>query len=577
MEHRNSPFRLSVITDEISQNPEEAVALAKRYGYDGLEIRSVWDKPAEALSDEQLIKLKELAQDNHMEISAISTSLMKTEYPADEHEKFRQIVRVCNILGCKRLRGFSFWRSEDYFDEGFAEILKRYDRELGELGLEMVLENDPSVNLSTASELARFFSKYSFEHIGILWDPGNEIYTEGATNPYPEGYIMVAPYVRHVHIKDAKRVNGEVIATAVGYGAVPYPEQLDALRRNGYQGWLVLETHYKKQGHISEELLKRPGGSSFSENGAESSEECMQNLNEIISNLSVEYHLGVVGTESAHAKAFIRFFNLPDPETGKVRYPNIRVTQIWGDPDSAAKLLELSPDLVYQNDLEEMACQVDGVMITARRGSDHNRLAQPFVKRGMPVFVDKPFTANSEEGRSLYREAKACGCRIMGGSSCRFADGLSEIKQLCDILREKGEFMGAAMNYFFVPDSEYDGIFFYAPHLVEMCLTAFGDGILGVTATKVPTGMIVTCRYPKDGVSLHFCTAAAKDSCMVFSKWENHTIDISITPIFSRMANQFAQMVLGEWNGMTEEELIFPVRIVEAISRSLECGREILL
>ena len=37
-------FKKGVITDEISQDMGQAVELASKYGLDGVEIRSVWEK-----------------------------------------------------------------------------------------------------------------------------------------------------------------------------------------------------------------------------------------------------------------------------------------------------------------------------------------------------------------------------------------------------------------------------------------------------------------------------------------------------------------------------------------------------
>ena len=37
-------IKLGVITDEVSQDLEEAIQFAQRFQLDGLEIRSVWDR-----------------------------------------------------------------------------------------------------------------------------------------------------------------------------------------------------------------------------------------------------------------------------------------------------------------------------------------------------------------------------------------------------------------------------------------------------------------------------------------------------------------------------------------------------
>ena len=39
----HSPFLLSIISDEISQDPDIAIALARQYAFDGIELRSIWN------------------------------------------------------------------------------------------------------------------------------------------------------------------------------------------------------------------------------------------------------------------------------------------------------------------------------------------------------------------------------------------------------------------------------------------------------------------------------------------------------------------------------------------------------
>ena len=51
-------FKRGVITDEISQQFEEAVELAVRYKLDSVEIRSVWEKVPHELDKEDIKKLK---------------------------------------------------------------------------------------------------------------------------------------------------------------------------------------------------------------------------------------------------------------------------------------------------------------------------------------------------------------------------------------------------------------------------------------------------------------------------------------------------------------------------------------
>lgn len=280
------PFLLSIITDEISQDPEVAFSLAAEYGFQGVELRSVWDTPVEQLPEEKMVQLAARIKECGLQVSAIASSFLKDDWGNDDCAKFDRLVKACHILDCTKVRGFSFWAAEDYSDSAFAQYLAKYDELLEKEGLTLMLENDPAVNLNTGNALARFFSGHKMRNIGILWDPGNDIYTCcGAVTPYPDEYEAVRPYMRHVHVKDAVCKNGEPVGVALGDGWMDFVGQFKALIADGYTGWVTLEPHFRLEGGIDEELLKRPGGAAFSEGGYMPSRISMERLNEMLKSL----------------------------------------------------------------------------------------------------------------------------------------------------------------------------------------------------------------------------------------------------------------------------------------------------
>lgn len=283
---KNHPFLLSIITDEISQDPESALSLAAEFGFDGIELRSVWDTPVELLPEDRMQALAARIRECGLQVSAIASSFLKDDWGNDDRAKFDRLVKACHVFGCTKLRGFSFWAAEDYSDQAFADYLDTYDALLEQEGLQLMLENDPSVNLNTGNALARFFSSHKFRNIGILWDPGNDIYTCGdAVKPFPDEYAAVKPFVRHVHVKDAVHANGEGKGVALGDGWMDFPGQFRALIADGYTGWVTLEPHFRLEGEIDEELLKRPGGAAFSEGGYMPSKISMERLTDMLSTL----------------------------------------------------------------------------------------------------------------------------------------------------------------------------------------------------------------------------------------------------------------------------------------------------
>ena len=105
-----------------------------------------------------------------------------------------------------------------------------------------------------------------------------------------DGYEAVRSWLRHVHIKDAKLdADGNPQCVCIGTGAVDYPRLLRALLRDGYQGWLSLETHYRKNAVISEALMRQPGGAAFSEGGLAATAESIDALRTLLAQAKEDF------------------------------------------------------------------------------------------------------------------------------------------------------------------------------------------------------------------------------------------------------------------------------------------------
>lgn len=288
------------------------------------------------------------------------------------------------------------------------------------------------------------------------------------------------------------------------------------------------------------------------------------------------YRIGIIGTENSHAMAFAKYYNLPDPDTGKFRHEEVRVVAVMGDEESTSAIVRETGVELVVNSPEEMLGKVDAVMITSRRGSVHMQYALPFIAHKIPLFIDKPFTSDPAEADALIAQIIANDCPVAGGSACKYLPAILEIRDLVAKLRQEDSFISAAMSFRVDLDSIYDGIYFYSPHLVEMCLAAFGMDVKTVQATRTGKSMIVTAQYENDAVSLHF-VRAGKQSCVVFGKEQNYYFDIDITGLYDLEAAPFAELIQGKHPSLPAEVLVKPVHMIAAIKESLESGKAVRL
>lgn len=283
-------FKKGVITDEISQDFNEAVELALKYNLDGVEIRSVWEKGPHELDSVDINKIKEILAKTNLQVCGISAPFFKCDIDNEEEIKehleiLKKSIKLGQELGTNLIRGFTFWDNGN-FEENLDKIISKFEEPLEILEREkaiLVLEFDPSVYATNAKKLVKVIDKINSPYVKALWDPGNDIYDPEGEEPYPTGYEIIKNHMIHMHLKDAKKLDdGSVVATPIGEGEVKYKEHFERIINEGYSGYVVLETHYRPKHELSEELLALPKGSAFSHLGYEATEESLINWDKIL-------------------------------------------------------------------------------------------------------------------------------------------------------------------------------------------------------------------------------------------------------------------------------------------------------
>ena len=286
-------FKLSVITDEVSQDLEVAAKFARRFNLNGVEIRSVWGKnPQDLLQD--VNKIKEILSRYNLKVSAIASPFFKADIDSEkEYQKHIEILKnsieLAKKLDTNIVRGFTFWRKNS-LEKNLKRIIEKFQKPLEIIESEditMGIENEPSTFVGNGRELALFLEELGSKNVKAIWDPGNDIFDPAGEIPYPDGYKYVKDEIVHVHIKDGIRQGeeGKPECVAFGEGEIDYPSQLKALKEDGYTDYLSLETHWRPKKQLTEELIVKPGGEEFSYLGEEASEICMRNLLNLLSRI----------------------------------------------------------------------------------------------------------------------------------------------------------------------------------------------------------------------------------------------------------------------------------------------------
>lgn len=282
-------MKLSFITDEATQNFDEAIGFALQHGLQGLELRSVDNMPIDRIDPDTLHNWKKKLDRAGLQVCNLASSFFKCRLGHDgtietEMQKLQRLCDAADILGCPTIRGFAFFAEKsgpavtDTVIEAFsapASLLKRR-------GKKLLLESDPTVNTTNHAALASLLRQLGTEHIGAIFDPGNDIFDPAGEVPFPDGYRHIRPYLAHIHIKDAILRDGKPECLMVGTGLVDYPGLIRQLKSDRYAGWLSLETHYRKSAVLTEEQMRLPQGAAFSEGGMAAMTESAESLKKLL-------------------------------------------------------------------------------------------------------------------------------------------------------------------------------------------------------------------------------------------------------------------------------------------------------
>ncbi len=278
-------LRTSVITDEISQDLLTAARMARRFGLDALEIRSVDEKNPFAMRRDDFGRIREICGEYGLMVCCLASPLFKCaiddRLEVENHiEGLKRCAQGAQILGAGIVRGFTFWRDPErpVSAERLADMFVPVVRVAREEGIIVAIESEPSVNTDSVRGLKDFLLTLDDPGVRAIFDPGNEICAQGAPPPYPDGYEEIRDLICHIHLKDMKRLGAETEPAPIGRGDVDFGGLFSALARDGYPGFLSLETHWRKTEKLDEGLLRKPEGSGFSSGGEEATEICLNIL-----------------------------------------------------------------------------------------------------------------------------------------------------------------------------------------------------------------------------------------------------------------------------------------------------------
>jgi L-ribulose-5-phosphate 3-epimerase len=260
----NSPFRIAVINDEISQDFGRACEVASQeFGMEWIELRGMWNKNIIDLDAKETAEAQRILQKYALRVTDIASPLFKVDWPgaplskfSPKHDQFHagfgfsqqdevleRCLEVARAFRTERVRCFDFWRLDNPAPHRAAinEKLRNAAEKAGKQGMLLLLENEPACNTATAAESVRVLNEV--KPLMLNWDAANA--AASGEIAYPDGYNLLAKdRIAHCHCKDTVKQGKGYDWAAMGRGSVDWAGQFAALKRDGYRYAVSLETHW---------------------------------------------------------------------------------------------------------------------------------------------------------------------------------------------------------------------------------------------------------------------------------------------------------------------------------------------
>lgn len=267
-----SPFRISVINDEISKDLDHACHVAANdFGMEWIELRSFGTKNILLLDDNELAEAQGTLDKYKLRVTDFGSPLFKVHWKGAPKSKFgpqrdeskarfgfdqqdevlERSIRLAKAFDTERIRCFDFWRLEDQapYRAEINSTLRKAAEKAAKEKLLLVLENEMACNTATGAEAAKVLAAIQTPSLMLNWDPGNAV-AAGEAKPYPDGYALLPKdRIGHCHVKSSmKAADGKYKWTPVGQGLVDWVGQFRALKNDGYRYAVSLETHWRGGG-----------------------------------------------------------------------------------------------------------------------------------------------------------------------------------------------------------------------------------------------------------------------------------------------------------------------------------------
>lgn len=236
---------LTAFADEISPDLSEQLATLVRLRYTGLDLRSAFGKNVLQLTDDEVLRIRQMTERSELAIQAIGSPVNKVKLDLNlregEYRKLERAIEVAHICGTDRIRIFS--PEGENWDEVRDWMGDQVALAASE-GILLLHENDANFFGARPENAKKLFDAFGGVNFRAAFDFANTVLI--GFRPLRDWFPWLLPHLDTLHIKDAIEAEQRVVAAGEGDG-----ELLATFRYLAEAGWsgpLTLEPHLASAG-----------------------------------------------------------------------------------------------------------------------------------------------------------------------------------------------------------------------------------------------------------------------------------------------------------------------------------------
>ncbi len=243
--------KISGFYDEASSDLRTQCELIKSFGESYLCPRVVNGRNISTYTAEEFEKdVKPILDEYGIKFSSIGSPIGKVGLYDEEGyqaqlKKLEELVKICQIMGCKYIRMFSFHVDpKGDYDAYFPEVIKKLRGFLEKVkGTDIILlhENEKKIYGDVPERVLKIYNEINDPQFQLAFDASN--YIQCNVNA-PEAYEKLKDLTVYYHIKDC---SPEKVEVPIGLGEGGYENMInDLIVNRKYDGFMTLEPHTGK-------------------------------------------------------------------------------------------------------------------------------------------------------------------------------------------------------------------------------------------------------------------------------------------------------------------------------------------